>query len=123
MPQRRRRPHDTFALRLVALRHDLEMTQQEISDLVGVKRAAWNTWENGSIPQRQADIAKKISDATGYELSWLLYGGSLSDTPTNDDHPAGRLEVRILSQELQARRSQARRTSVEPPLRVIQTAA
>ena len=122
-PQRRRRARDTFALRLLAIRHEMDMTQEEIADLVGVKRAAWNTWEHGAIPQRQADIVKKIADATGYERDWLLYGGQLSGSPTNDDHPNGRLMVRIHPQEQPVRRTQLRRTSAEPPFRVIQTAA
>lgn len=96
LPQRRKVPHDTFASRLVLLRHDLNLTQQQIADLTGVGRAAWNTWENGSIPRNQADIARKIADATGYDLRWLLYG---SDRPSPDDHVTGRFQVRVLTQE------------------------
>ena len=123
MPQRRRVPHDTFAARLVLLRHDLRMTQQEVADLVGVKRGAWNTWEDGRIPREQAVIAKRISDATGYDLRWLLYGQPVSASPTDDDHPTGRFPVRIGAQEQKVRRTQLRRTSAEPPFRLIQPAA
>lgn len=123
MPQRRRRPRDTFALRLLALRHELGMTQQQIADLVGVKRGAWNTWEEGRIPREQAKIAKLIADATGYERDWLLYGGGLSAWPTNDDHPTGRFPVRVGAQEQRVRRLQPGRVILERPFRVIQHAA
>lgn len=96
LPQRRKVPHDTFGSRLVLLRHDLGLTQQQIADLVGVGRAAWNTWENGSIPRSQADIARKITDATGYDLKWLLYG---FERPSPDDHSTGRFRVRVTAQE------------------------
>lgn len=119
-PQRRRRARDTFALRLLAIRHEMDMTQEEIADVVGVKRAAWNTWEHGAIPQRQAEIVKRIAEATGYERDWLLYGGPLSGSPTDDDHPTGRFPVRVGAQELRARRL---RPTPERPFWAIQTAA
>lgn len=97
LPQRRKVPHDTFAARLVLLRHDLGLTQQQVAELTGVGRAAWNTWENGRIPQRQADIARKIADATGYDLKWLLYG---FERPSPDDHSTGSFPVRVRAQEL-----------------------
>lgn len=123
MPQRRHTPRDTFALRLVCLRHDLGMTQQEIADLVGVKRGAWNTWEDGRMPQRQAEVAKKIADATGYDLRWLLYGGLVSDSPTDDDPITGRFPVRVRAQEQRVRRIHPARTTLEGSFRPIQTAA
>jgi transcriptional regulator with XRE-family HTH domain len=120
LPQRRGRPRDTFALRLLALRHELGMTQQQIADLVGVKRGAWNTWEEGRIPREQAKVARLIADRTGYERDWLLYGGELGATPTDDDHPTGRFPVRVGAQELRARRL---RPTPERPFWAIQTAA
>jgi transcriptional regulator with XRE-family HTH domain len=123
LPQRRKVPHDTFAARLVLLRHDLGLTQQQAAELTGVGRAAWNTWENGRIPQRQAEIAKKIADKTGYDLRWLLYGGVVSDTPTDDDHPTGRFPVRVRAQEQRVRRIHPARTTLEQSFRPIQIAA
>lgn len=100
LPQTRKVPRDSFALRLVALRHDLELSQEEIADLCGVKRPTWATWEKGSVPRNQAEVARKISEATGYSLSWLLFGS----TPPSPDGPAdeigpGRFQVRVLAQE------------------------
>lgn len=123
MPQRRKLPHDTFAARLVLLRHDLGMTQQEASDLAGVKRGAWATWEKGRIPHDKAEIAKKIADRTGYDLRWLLYGGDVSASPTDDDHPTGRFPVRVGAQEQKVRRIHAGGLFSQGSLRTIQTAA
>lgn len=104
LPQRRKIPRDSFALRLLALRHDLGLSQEEIADLCEVKRPTWATWERGSMPRNVADAARKISEATGYSLSWLLFGS----TPTSPDGPAseigpGRFQVRVPAQELKCR--------------------
>lgn len=122
LPQRRRVPRDSFALRLVMLRHDLDWTQQEAADTVGVKRASWASWEKGRMPHAQAQITKQIADATGYDLRWLLYG-EVSDSPTGGDHPTGRLVVRVHPQEQNTRRLRPGRVGRKQPFRVIQPAA
>jgi transcriptional regulator with XRE-family HTH domain len=97
LPQRRRVPRNTFGARLVLLRHDLGLSQEEAADLCGVKRPTWATWEKGSIPRGQAEIARKISRATGYDLGWLLYGPE--DDPSVGKLLTGRLGVRVTPQE------------------------
>lgn len=100
LPQTRKIPRDSFALRLVALRHDLGISQEEAADLCGVKRPTWATWEKGSMPRNVADVARRISEATGYSLSWLLFGlaAPTPDGPASEIGP-GRFQVRVLAQE------------------------
>lgn len=82
LPQSRKIPRDSFALRLISLRHELDLSQEQVADLCGVKRPTWATWENGSIPRNMAEQAQKIARATGYDRDWLLYG---HEDPTDPD--------------------------------------
>jgi len=77
MVQADRLPLDTFALRLLLLRHDLRMTTEAVARASGLARPTWSTWERGVSPRNQAEVAKQIADATGYDVMWLLYGGPL----------------------------------------------
>lgn len=70
-------PRDTFASRLRLLRHDLRMTTEAVAHACGLAQPTWSTWERGAVPRNQAEVAKQIADATGYDVMWLLYGGPL----------------------------------------------
>lgn len=82
MPQRREMPRDTFSLRLMMLRHDLNLSQSQAARLCGVSQAAWSNWENGEIPRDQASIVNSIAQATGYRRDWLMWGN-----PTDPERP------------------------------------
>jgi transcriptional regulator with XRE-family HTH domain len=73
-PRSSKRPRDRWASRLVLLRLDMGLSQKEIAELCGIKRPTWATWENGAIPRNQAEVARKITQATGYDRDWLLFG-------------------------------------------------
>ncbi len=67
-------PRNTFAARLVLLRHELGLTVDEVSTQCGVASATWSTWEHGTKPRDMAETCTKISDATGYSRDWLAFG-------------------------------------------------
>lgn len=67
-------PADTFAARLVHLRHDMGLTQEEIADLCGVKRASWNAWEHGVSPRNMAKTVEAIHGGTKARRDWLMWG-------------------------------------------------
>ena len=67
-------PKDTFASRLILVRHELEMTVDQVSQLCGVPSATWSTWERGARPRDRADAVRKIAVATGYDRDWLMWG-------------------------------------------------
>lgn len=85
-------PELTFGRRLLLLRTSLGLTQQEIARKCGIHPATWNTWEHGSSPREQGEVAKKIADATGVAKEWLLWGQLVLLTPIIFDTPPMQLE-------------------------------
>lgn len=67
-------PKLTFGRRLLLLRNELGLTQEQIARKCGIHPATWNTWEHGSSPRNQGDVVQKISEATGADKGWLLWG-------------------------------------------------
>lgn len=67
-------PESTFGFRLLHLRTSLHMTTEEIAHLCGIHPATWNTWEHGALPRNQGTAVEKISQATGVDAGWLLWG-------------------------------------------------
>jgi len=68
-------PQDTFAARLVLIRHEMRLTVDEISVRCEVPSATWSTWERGTKPRDLADVCRKIAVGTGYDPNWLIWGG------------------------------------------------
>lgn len=68
-------PRDTFAARLVLIRHETGLTVEQISAQCGIASATWSTWEHGTSPRDKAEVCKKIADGTGYDANWLVWGG------------------------------------------------
>lgn len=81
----RRVPRDSFALRLVAMRHELDLSQDAAAERCGLKASTWATWENGARPRAMNDVVEKIADGLGFDRGWLMFGGA----PTRQDGPDG----------------------------------
>lgn len=83
-------PHSDLASRLRWLRWEIArreggnkaLTVEEAAELCDLKPSTWYTWENGSRPQRIAEVVQKIADATGIDRDWLLWGQSAVGTVT-----------------------------------------
>ncbi len=79
-------PGDSFALRLLILRHELGLTQREAAKRCGLDDGSWSNWENGSHPRDMAKIVRQIHEATAVDMPWLMWGvlpaGGGSPTPT-----------------------------------------
>lgn len=67
-------PADTFATRLILLRHELGVTVDEISARCGIASATWSTWEHGTRPRDLVEVVTRIADGTGYDRDWLMWG-------------------------------------------------
>lgn len=67
-------PRDTFGLRLIMLRHELDLTVDQISAQCGIASATWSTWENGVRPRGLDDVVRKIVENTGADREWLMWG-------------------------------------------------
>jgi transcriptional regulator with XRE-family HTH domain len=63
-----------FALRLRATRLHLGLNQQEFAAHCGLRNTEISRWEAGSMPRRLHLVVKAISDATGVDRDWLMWG-------------------------------------------------
>lgn len=84
VPHESRRPADTLPLRLIAIRHELGLSQREASAHCGVPYGVWQGMETGRSTRDRDVWLDKIADATGYDERWLRRGGPLG-RPTPDD--------------------------------------
>lgn len=81
-------PVDTWATRLVIARTQRGLTREEAADKAGVNRSSWSNWETGTIPRGQVEVTRRIAEALGYDVSWLLWGGPLAN-PHDPRGPGG----------------------------------
>jgi transcriptional regulator with XRE-family HTH domain len=85
-------PADTFAVRLVLVRHHAGRASiEQAAKRCGLNPGNWAHWEDGRQPRDRVDIAQKISDALDVDFEWLLLGGPLTGARGRPvDHPATR---------------------------------
>lgn len=71
----------SFHKRVLRCRQKLELTQQQLADLIGVSRPCINVWEDASreIFPNSSNI-KKLSQVFGVDESWLRFG-KIEDQP------------------------------------------
>lgn len=67
-------PEDTLAARLLMVRHELGISQREASERSGVPFGIWQGMESGRGTINLPEHIQKISDAFGYDRSWLAFG-------------------------------------------------
>lgn len=81
-------PADTFAVRLVLVRHHAgRLSIEKAAELCGLNSGNWANWEGGRQPRDRFEVAGVIADALGIDFNWLLQGGPL-------ESPKGRLVKR-----------------------------
>lgn len=84
----RRVPADTLAARLILIRVETGWSQREAAEHCGLTYGEWQSIENGREARGLPRKLTKISDATGYDLNWLMWGGPLSPGgPPSGDTP------------------------------------
>jgi transcriptional regulator with XRE-family HTH domain len=71
---RNHRPEDTFAARLLLVRHDLDLTQIEAAERCGLDDGSWSNWENGTRPRDLAGVVSQISRNLDVDRDWLMWG-------------------------------------------------
>jgi SOS-response transcriptional repressor LexA len=75
-----------FARRILLCRHRMGLSQNELSDKIGVSLRTVQLWEAGtSLPQPKK--MRKLSDVTGQPIPWLLGEGPLEATTTPPSAP------------------------------------
>lgn len=77
-------PCDTFGLRLIAIRRERGLTQEEAAVLCAINPKTWATWELPGTPEKPAskprDMATtcaRIEAGIGAERDWLMWGDRL----------------------------------------------
>jgi transcriptional regulator with XRE-family HTH domain len=84
---------ETFGDRLVLLRRHLGITQVQAAKQCGLDDGSWSNWEKGASPRNMARVVRKIHEATGVDMAWLMWGsmpddgGSAALTPKGGDTP------------------------------------
>ena len=67
-------PRDTFARRLVDIRHEKRLTVEQAAEVTGLSGATWSTWERGSHPRNMAQVVAQIALALRVDRDWLMWG-------------------------------------------------
>lgn len=67
-------PRDTFAHRLMLVRRELGLTQEEASELCGLDNGSWSNWEHGRRPRAMDVVVATIADKLGCDRDWLMWG-------------------------------------------------
>lgn len=71
-------PTDTFGARLALVRQHLGgWNVTRAADLCGISDQNWARWEKGGDCRGYTRICRKIADATGCNLDWLMKGGPI----------------------------------------------
>lgn len=76
-------PHDTLALRLIILRHELGWSQRKACEVTGISFGIWQGMEQGRETRGLDRIVTCIASWTGYDRDWIMWGGTLEPTPFN----------------------------------------
>jgi len=71
-------PADTFAIRLVMVRHHAgRLSIEQAAKLCELNSGNWANWEDGRQPRDRVEVAQRIADSLGVSFNWLLLGGPL----------------------------------------------
>lgn len=79
-----------FGARLALIRWEMGWNQKEAALACGFAQANWREWElSGRAPRNLAEVAERISKATGISDYWIMTGkplpnGGVSISPTGE---------------------------------------
>lgn len=71
------RPQDNLANRIILLRHNLDLSQEEFCAQTGITKGVLQGMESGRAPRNEAATLARIALATGVDREWLTFGGTL----------------------------------------------
>lgn len=76
------RPMDTFGTRLLLIRKELGLSQEQAAARCGLDDGSWSNWENGTSPRNLPVVVHHIVSALNVDRDWLIWGGGLSPSST-----------------------------------------
>ncbi|WP_058303444.1 helix-turn-helix domain-containing protein [Gorillibacterium timonense] len=86
---------------LTDLRARMHITQDEMADRLGVKRARYNAWEN-NIAKPDLDMIGRLAEAHGVSVDYLLGRSSeAAPYPQAEKHPISAKEERDIARDLE----------------------
>lgn len=74
----RRRPTDSFRVRLAIVRTEMGWNYDQAEAATGVGSESWRTWEKGT--RHCSDVigvSHRIAAVTPYDVNWLVFGGAM----------------------------------------------
>lgn len=71
----------TLAQRLVKLRKEHDMTQQEVADKIGVGQSLIWRWESGEIKRLRQDKVQKLANLYGVSEAYIATGIDIGNLP------------------------------------------
>lgn len=78
---------DSFAVRLVLVRHKMGWNAKEAALACGIKAQSWREWElSGRRPRDYEGICKQIAARTQCDLIWLMAGNPNPQLPRKDSN-------------------------------------
>lgn len=87
-------PSDTFAARLVLVRHFAgRLSIEQAARRCNLNAGNWAHWEDGRRPRDQVEVARAIAESLDVDFNWVLLGGPLSGPrgmPTKRQKPLPR---------------------------------
>ena len=86
-PEPKKIAKDTLALRLIAMRHELGLSQREASIRTGVPFGVWQGMESGRGTRNLAEVIEKIEEHLDYDRNWLMWGTGVNRGSQDDNDP------------------------------------
>ena len=78
---------DNMSKRIKACRERLELTQEELGNMLGMQRAAINKYEKGYVENIKRATIKKMSEIFNVSPAWLMGYDDVSEETMTDDIP------------------------------------
>lgn len=72
---------DSFGARLAIIRWSKGWNTKEAALACRVPEASWREWEAGRSPRKLVEVARAISDSTGYSDYWIMTGVNVNPEP------------------------------------------
>ena len=90
-PSGRWTPKDSdFGARVWALRRELGWNRTRLAKAIGISQATIGQWERmGIAPRNMPEVVQAISDATGVDRDWLMWGETSRDSGSDGDLRTG----------------------------------
>lgn len=96
------RPMDTFGTRLLLIRKELGLSQEQAAARCGLDDGSWSNWENGTSPRNLPVVVHHIVSALNVDRDWLIWGGPLGESSTKwnpyGDETAGQPALYLMGQ-------------------------